>query len=77
MMRMISAYLCTDSNRAHSISLVPVYSAETRPIGKIGCDDRISSLDTVDTFTIGQSDADSPAGVTMSPPQSEELRFNR
>ena len=25
-------------------------SAETRPIGEIGCDDGISSLDTVDAF---------------------------
>ena len=51
-------------SRENSISLVPVYSAETRPIGKIGCDDCISSLDTVGTFTTGRSDADSPAGVT-------------
>ena len=63
---MISPYLCTDSHRDNSISLVPVYSAETRPIREIGCDDRISSPKT--TFTIGGSDADSPAGVTMSNP---------
>ena len=63
---MISPYLCAGSHRDNS--LVPAYSAETRPTGKIGCDDCISSLDTVDTFTIGGSDADSPAGVTMSPP---------
>ena len=50
------------------ITLVPVYSAETRPIEKIGCDDCISSLDIVDTFTIGRSDADGPAGVRTSPP---------
>ena len=71
---MISPYLCTDRNRYadshrdNSISLVPVYSAEMRPIGEIGCDDGISSLDTVDAFTIGRSDADSPAGMTGSPP---------
>ena len=40
-----------------------VYSAEPRPIGKIGCDDCIDCLDTVDTFTIGRSDADSPTGL--------------
>ena len=69
---MISPYLCTDSHRDNSISLVPVNSAETRPIR----DDGISSLDTVDAFTMGRSDADSPAGVTRSPPlRSEELRF--
>ena len=45
---MISPYLCTDSHRDISISLVAVYSAETRPIGEIGCDDCISNLDTVD-----------------------------
>ena len=65
---MIPPYLCTDSHRDNLISLVPVYSAETRPIGEIGCDDGIGSLDTVDAFTIGRSDADSPAWVTLSPP---------
>ena len=65
---MISPYLCTDSHSDTSISLVPVYSAETRPIGEIGSDDGISNPDTVDTFRIGRSDANSPAGVTMSPP---------
>ena len=73
---MISPYLCTDSHRDNSISLGPVYGAKTRPIGEIGCDDGISSLHTVDAFTIGRSNADTPAGVTMSPPlRSEELRF--
>ena len=65
---MISPYLCTDCHRDDSISSVPVYCAATRPIGEIGCDDGISSLDTVDTFTIGRSDADNPAGVRTSPP---------
>ena len=65
---MKSPYLCTDSHRDNSVSLVPFYSAETRPIGEIGCDDGISSLDTVDAFTIGRSDADSPAGVRTHPP---------
>ena len=66
---MISPYLCTDSRRDNLILLVPGYSAEPRPIGKIGCDNGISSLDTVDAFTVERSDADadSPAGVTMSP----------
>ena len=74
---MISPYICTDSHRDNSISLVPVYSAETRPIGKIGCDDGIGILDTVDTFTIGRSDADSPAGGdNINPPRSEEFQFN-
>ena len=41
-------YLCTDSHRDNSIALVPVYSADTRPIGEIGCDDCIINLDTVD-----------------------------
>ena len=59
---MISPYLCTDSHRDVSISLVPVYSAETRPIGEIGCDDGISSLDTVDAFAIGRSNADTVTG---------------
>ena len=65
---MISPYLCTDSHRDNLISLVLVYSAETKPIGEIGCADCISSLDTVDAFTIGPSDADSPEGVRTSPP---------
>ena len=65
---MIFPYLCTDSRRDNSISLVPVYSAETRPIGKIGCDDYISSLDIVDAFTIGRSDADKSPRARTSPP---------
>ena len=65
---MISPYLCTDSHRHNLISLVRVYSAETKLIGAIGCDDGISSLDTVDAFTIGRSDADSPRRVRTSPP---------
>ena len=65
---MMSPYLCTDSHRENSISLVPVYSAETRPIREIGCDDGISSVDTVDAFTIGRSDADRPVRVRTSPP---------
>ena len=65
---MIPPYLCTDSHRDNSILLVPVNSADTRPIGEIGCHDGISSPDSVDAFTIGQPDADSPAGVTLSPP---------
>ena len=68
MYMMVSPFLYTDSHRENLISLVPVYSAETRPIGEIGCDDGIGSLDTVDAFTMGRCDADSPAGVTMSPP---------
>ena len=69
---MISPYLCTDSHGENLILLVPVYSAETRPIGEIGCDDGISSLDigTVDTFTIGRSDADSPGGMVYHPPSA-------
>ena len=56
------------SHRDYSISLVPVYSAETRPIRGMVCDDGICSQDTVDAFTIGRFDADSPAGLTGSPP---------
>ena len=67
---------CTEYHRDNSISLVPVYSAEPRPIGKIGCADCISSLDTVDTFTIGRSIANSPAGRHCRPPRPQELRFN-
>ena len=37
------------------ISLVPVYSAGTRAIRKIGCDDCISSLDTVDSLDTEES----------------------
>jgi len=59
---MVSPYLCTDSHRENWISLVPVQSAETRPIGKIGCDEYIGSLDTEDTFTIGRADANSLPG---------------
>ena len=59
---MVSPSLCADCHRENLISLVPVYGAETKPIGKIGCDDCISSLDTIDTFTIGWSDKDSPPG---------------
>ena len=75
---MISPYLCTDSHRDISISLVPVYSAETRLIGEIGCDDCISNLDTVDLLRSNDAhspDADSPVRVTLSPPRSQELRF--
>ena len=50
---MASLYLRADFHRQNSISLVPVYSAETTPIGKKGWDDCIGSLDTVNTFTIG------------------------
>ena len=62
---MVSPYLRADSDRENYISLVPVYSAVTRPIGKIGCDgphQSVSSLDSVDNFTIGRSDADSLPG---------------
>ena len=65
---MIPPYLCTDSHQENLISFVPVYSAETRQIREMVCDDGICSLDTVDAFTIGRSDADSPAGLTRSPP---------
>ena len=72
----VPLYLSADSHPENSISLVRGYSAETRPVGKIGCDDDISCLDTVDTFTIRRCDADSPAGVRGSPsPRSEELQF--
>ena len=64
----VSPCLCADSHRENSMSLVQVYSGETRPIGEIGCDDCISSLDTVDTFMIGRSDADSPGGMNGSQP---------
>ena len=35
---MVSPYLCADSDRENLNSLAPRYSAETRLIGKIGCD---------------------------------------
>jgi len=65
---MIPAYLCTDFHRDNSISLVPVYCAETIPTGEIGCDDCISSLDTVDTLKSGRSDANSLPGREPRPP---------
>ena len=65
----VSPYLCADSHPESSISLVPVYSAETNPIGKIGCNDCIGSLDTVDTFTTGRSDADLWFWVTIGRPK--------
>ena len=71
----IFPYLCTDYHQENSISLVPVYNAETRPIGKIGRDDRISSLDTVDSFAIGGSDADILPWREPRPPHDEELRI--
>ena len=49
---MTSPYLCTDSHRENSIWLAPVYSVETRPTGKIGCDHCISSLNTIDAFSM-------------------------
>ena len=55
---MTSPYLCTDSHRDNLIPSVPVYSAETRPIGEIGRDEGIGSLDTVETLTMGRCDAD-------------------
>ena len=45
-----------------SISLVPVYSAETRPIGEIGCDDCIINLDTVDLL---RSDGPMPMPIRV------------
>ena len=74
---MISPYLCTDSHGVNSISLVPVYSAETRPIEKIGCDDCLSSLDAVDTLIIGRFDADSRSGRGPCPNRPEELQFKQ
>jgi len=69
-------YLCADSHRTNSISLVPGYSAEKKLIGKNGCDDCIGSLDTVDTFMIGRSDANSPPRVTASaPPQMRSCGY--
>ena len=74
---MISPYLCTDSHRDTSISLVPVYSAKTRPIGEIGCDDCISHLDIVDLL---RSDGPMPIvsqGEDLAPLRDEELRFKK
>ena len=45
MYTIVSTYLCANSHRENLISLVSVNSAETRPIGKIGCNDCVSSLD--------------------------------
>ena len=72
---MVSPYLCTDSHREDTSLLVPVYSAETRPIGEIGCDECISSLETVDIFL---SDGPMPIvshGKSFNPPLDEELWF--
>ena len=74
---MISPYLCTDSHRDISISLVPVYSAETRLIGEIGCDDCISNLDTVDLLPSYGPMPIVPGGINTPPPPSQELRFKR
>ena len=57
----------------NSVCLVPVYRTETRPIGKIGCDDCIGSLDAVDTFTIGRCDADTGTGPIKIDSENKKL----
>ena len=72
---MVSPYLCTDSHRENSISVVPVYSAEMRPIGKIGCDACIGSLDTVDILRSDGPMRIVSGGGGTTPPPREEMRF--